>query len=90
MQKKEFAKKMKRLKHTILSDILRFRYEYFITPLFLVLLIFSFKYIGFTDFRNITFNICLLIEIPSCFYGLRIARKVLYKVYIGKEIEHED
>lgn len=78
------------MKKKIIKGILSFRIEYFITPYFVVMLILSLKYVGFTNFRNIIFNILLIIEIPVCFFGLMFARRMLYKAYIGKEIEYED
>ena len=80
----------KQTKKKIIGSILRFRFELFITPLFIVMLILSFIYIGFTDFRNIIFNVMLIIEVPLAFYGIKFARQMLYKVYIGKAIDYED
>lgn len=70
----------------LLKDIFNFRIEYFVTPLFILLLILSIKYVGFDEGLNIIFNILLLIQIPLCFIGLRICRKMLYRLYIGKEV----
>lgn len=77
-------KKSKKLIKEILKEVLKFRFEYFITPLFITLFILSLIYIGFNNIWNIGFNICLMIQIPLVFIGLRIARKMLYLVLIGK------
>lgn len=80
---------MKSKDKKILKEILNFRFEYFITPLFITLFILSVKYIGFNSVLSIGFNICLFIEIPLAFIGIRIARLMLYKVLIGK-VKYED
>lgn len=68
----------------ILREILLFRIEYFITPLFVELLVLSIKYAGFYDIRAILLDLVLFIQIPMCFLGFRTGRRMLYKVLIGK------
>lgn len=78
--KKQLKKKLKNL----LREILLFRIEYFVTPLFVVLFILSVKYVGFFCTRDIIFNIFVFFTIPACFIALRLTRKMLYIVYFGK------
>ena len=78
------------MKKKILKEVLRFKSEYFITVLVIVLFILSIIYVGFDDVCNIGFNICLLIMIPLTFFSIRISRQMLYTVFIGKVKDNEN
>lgn len=72
-----------------MKEILKFRFEYFTTPLFATLLYLGVKMIGLSDIWSILFNLVVLLEIPICFLGTRYARRLLYDVWYG-EAEYED
>ena len=75
----------------ILKNVLLFKIEYFVTPLFIVLFILSLKYVGFYCVRDTIFNIMLFFTIPACFISFRLGRKMLYKVWFGgKRRYYED
>ena len=78
------------MKKNFLKEVLKFRFEYFITVLVIVLFILSVIYVGFDEVCNIGFNICLFIMIPLTFYSIRLSRHMLYTVFIGKVKEHEN
>lgn len=75
----------------ILKNVLLFKIEYFVTPLFITLFVLSLKYVGFYCVRDTIFNIMMFFTIPACFISLRLTRKMLYKVWFGgKKRKYED
>ena len=49
-----------------MRDILKIKWELLVTPLFIVLLVFSIKYVGLYTFWNVVFNLFVLLSIPAC------------------------
>lgn len=64
-----------------MKDILKIKWELLITPLFILLFIYSIKYVGLFTFWNIVFNLFVLLSIPACYLTFRITRKMLYEVF---------
>ena len=64
-----------------MKDILKIRWEIFVTPLFIVLFGYSIKYVGFETFWNIVFNLFVLLSIPACYLTFKTCRKMLYEVF---------
>ena len=66
-----------------------FRFELFITVLFITASILSIIYVGFTGIKEIIFTTITIINIPLSYLGGRVARKLLYSVIRGYG-EYED
>lgn len=80
---------MKKLLIKMLKDILLFKVEYFVSVLMIALFILSLIYVGFNCTRDTIFNIMVFLAIPLVFFGLRIGRRMLYKVYFGGKNENK-
>lgn len=69
--------------------IFKIRYELFTTPLFITLFILDLCLVGVTNAKELILAICIFLEIPACYIGTQVIRKMLYKVFRGK-CEYED
>lgn len=64
-----------------MKTLLNIKFELLLTPLFIVLFVLSIKYIGFTGVKETLFTIIVLLEIPTCYYGVKLVRKLLKEVW---------
>lgn len=80
---------MKKFLLKLLKNILLFKIEYFVTVLMVTLFILSLIYVGFNCTRDTIFNIMVFLAIPLVFFGLRIGRRMLYKIYFGGKNENK-
>ena len=81
---------MKKKLKNLVKEILLFRSELFITPLFIVVFILSIKYVGFFCIRDIIFNIMLFFTIPASYFGIKLSRRMIYEVNFGKVKKNEN
>lgn len=70
-----------------MKEVLKFRFEYFTTPLFITLVYLSIKMVGFYDIWGYLFNLVAILEVPVCYFGTKYSRRLLYNVWYGEEDE---
>lgn len=63
--------------------IFKIRYELFTTPLFITLFILDLCLVGVTNAKELILAICMFLEIPACYIGTQLVRRMLYKVFRG-------
>ena len=64
-----------------MKTLLNIKFELLVTPLFIVVAILSIKYIGFFGVKDTIFTILTILEVPVCYYGVKLARKLLKEVW---------
>ena len=70
-----------------MKEVLKFRFEYFTTVLFITVTLLSYQYVGFDSMIGIMFNFIATLEIPVCYFGTRYARRLLYNTWYGDSDE---
>lgn len=66
-----------------METILRVKWELLITPLFITLFILDLCLVGVTNAKEVILAICIFLEIPACYIGTQLVRRMLYKVFRG-------
>lgn len=69
-----------------MKTILRVRFEFFITALFITLFVMSVIHVGFFRVSDIIFNIVVFISIPLSYLGIKTCRRLMYYVWFGERI----
>ena len=60
-----------------------FKFEYFVTVLFITVGVLGVKYVGFEDIYTSIFSILAIIQIPLSFIAARICRIKIYELIRG-------
>lgn len=66
-----------------------FKFEYFVTILFITVGVLAVKYVGFEDIHTTIFSIIAIIQIPLSFIASKICRQKIYEIIRGYTI-YED